>query len=68
MKLSFEFMTLCITIYGKKIAVIASRLLARVKDEEGVEKEQKKRNTKTGLEMRGHQKRKREQKEKKQKN
>ena len=45
MKLSFEFMTLCITIYGKKIAVIASRLLARVKDEEGVEKEQKKRKT-----------------------
>ena len=31
---------------ARKIAVIASRLLARVKDEEGVEKEQKKRKRK----------------------
>ena len=49
---------------ARKIAVIASRLLARVKDEEGVEKEQKKRNTKTGLEMRGASKKKKRTKRK----
>ena len=49
---------------ARKIAVIASRLLARVRDEEGVEKEQKKRNTKTGLEMRGASKKKKRTKRK----